>query len=304
MKLYAPKYYKDFKCIADKCTHSCCIGWEIDIDEDTLFKYRSLKDGYGKPINESISCEDTPHFNLLPDERCPHLDEKGLCKIIINAGEEYLCHICREHPRFYNYIGDRAEAGVGMSCEEACRIILTSDEYGTFFTLEDGAEEYIPETVALREEIYSLLSDISLPYTERLNRIYAQHGVSPSCISDFAWRKTLSSLEYMDISRKELFCFYSSELFDATEYEKYLQRALAYFIYRHCTEACTADEYRISLGFCLFCERLLASVLRAVNTKNIPDIFALARIISEEIEYSEDNTESIKNVYSLILQTK
>ena len=25
IKLYAPKYYKNFKCIADKCEHSCCI---------------------------------------------------------------------------------------------------------------------------------------------------------------------------------------------------------------------------------------------------------------------------------------
>ena len=45
MKLYAPKYYKNFKCIADRCPHSCCIGWEIDIDRTTLTKYESLSDG-------------------------------------------------------------------------------------------------------------------------------------------------------------------------------------------------------------------------------------------------------------------
>ena len=39
MKLYAPAYYKNFKCIADKCEHSCCVGWEIDIDKETLDKY-------------------------------------------------------------------------------------------------------------------------------------------------------------------------------------------------------------------------------------------------------------------------
>lgn len=43
MKLYAPEYYKNFKCIADKCEHSCCIGWEIDIDEETLKKYENLE---------------------------------------------------------------------------------------------------------------------------------------------------------------------------------------------------------------------------------------------------------------------
>ena len=25
MKLFAPKYYKNFVCIADRCRHSCCI---------------------------------------------------------------------------------------------------------------------------------------------------------------------------------------------------------------------------------------------------------------------------------------
>ena len=35
MKLIAPDYYNKFSCIADKCRHSCCVGWEIDIDENT-----------------------------------------------------------------------------------------------------------------------------------------------------------------------------------------------------------------------------------------------------------------------------
>ena len=41
MKLFAPSYYKDFACIADRCQHSCCVGWEIDIDPDTLAHYET-----------------------------------------------------------------------------------------------------------------------------------------------------------------------------------------------------------------------------------------------------------------------
>ena len=128
MKLYAPKYYKNFKCIADKCEHSCCVGWEIDVDKDTLEKYKKLESGYGAAIRGSISTEDTPHFKLSADDRCPHLDERGLCKIILSVGEDYLCDICREHPRFYNYTSV-AEVGIGMSCMEAARIILSSPDY-------------------------------------------------------------------------------------------------------------------------------------------------------------------------------
>ena len=44
MKFRIPKYYKQFHCIADKCKDSCCsAGWEIDIDEESLNLYKSVK---------------------------------------------------------------------------------------------------------------------------------------------------------------------------------------------------------------------------------------------------------------------
>ena len=102
MQVFAPLYYNDFKCIADKCTHSCCIGWEIDIDEDTLRTYEESVGKYHELIRASIDYTDTPHFKLFANDRCAHLDDRGLCKIITECGENFLCDICREHPRFYN----------------------------------------------------------------------------------------------------------------------------------------------------------------------------------------------------------
>jgi hypothetical protein len=82
MKLFAPKYYSDFKCIADKCRHSCCVGWEIDIDGETLTKYSEMNAEYAGNIRASIEQGDAPHFKLCADGRCAHLDEKGLCRIL------------------------------------------------------------------------------------------------------------------------------------------------------------------------------------------------------------------------------
>ena len=86
MKLYAPSYYKNFKCIADKCKNSCCIGWEIDIDAATLEKYKCLKSGYGVSIMNTVSMEDTPHFVLSADESCPHLDSIYLPNSLSSSG--------------------------------------------------------------------------------------------------------------------------------------------------------------------------------------------------------------------------
>ena len=295
MKLFAPRYYREFKCIADKCTHSCCIGWEIDIDDDTFEKYDSLDHKYGESIRESIEISDTPHFILGKNERCPHLSECGLCEIISNVGEEYLCDICREHPRFYNTVKDGYEVGLGMACEEACRIILNSDSYSEFILLEENEDEpSICDFNAqeLREQIYSLLSNQQIPYEKRLLQLYEMYNVDPREHSDAEWRSVLSQLEYLDPAHQELFMHYSSALSGGDKNQLYLERALAYFIYRHCTAAEDENDFSARLGFCLFCERLLASVCK-------DDIFTCARIISEELEYSLDNTFAIMDFFNI-----
>lgn len=289
MKLYAPKYYKNFRCIADKCEHSCCIGWEIDIDENTAERYKKLEDGYGAVIIDSISTEGTPHFNLGKHDRCPHLDDRGLCRIITNVGEEYLCDICREHPRFYNFTSV-AEVGIGMSCPEAARIILASPD---FAALEEIGEVEAEEDCngfdgrADRGEIYAVLQDTAYDYRTALDIIYRKYSVDAG--EDVRARQLLGCMEYLNPDHKQLFMNYSSTCRPDGK-DEYLKRFLAYLIYRHCTEAFDEDDFGYRLDFCLLCERLLASLICSEGAETLREIALLASIISEEIEYSDDNT--------------
>ena len=294
MKLYAPKYYKNFKCIADKCEHSCCVGWEIDIDSATLQKYEELENGYASLIKDSISREDTPHFKLSLHDRCPPLDADGLCRIISEFGEDYLCDICREHPRFYNYT-NVAEVGIGMSCEEAARIILSSADYASqeeIGEVDADTEDLCFDGREERREVYGILQNDSLPYKVRLDKIKEKYCVNEGV--DGEWLSLLESLEYLDNSHKELFMTYSSQLCPKDK-DGYLERFLAYFIYRHCTEALDTEDFCSRLSFCLFCERLFASLICNKKAETLKEIANLASIISEEIEYSEDNTLTLMN---------
>jgi lysine-N-methylase len=300
-KLCAPVYYREFTCIADKCRHSCCVGWEIDVDEDTAHLYDTLTEGYGTHIRASIDVEgdpDTPHFRLGAGDRCPHLAPNGLCRIITELGEGYLCEICREHPRFYHDTPHGKEVGIGMACEEACRVILESDGYGTFEEIEtfntttDKADTDFDATTH-RTALYAVLSDRALPYSERLLRIEQAWNVTPAALSDKEWRSALSELEYLDEAHRALFGRYTSAPRVPTEAETSLERALAYFIYRHVSPSLSEHEVRAALGFSLLCERLLASIAPYVAG----GIREAARIVSEELEYSEDNTEAIKDVF-------
>lgn len=300
MKLYAPHYYKNFKCIADRCRHSCCIGWEIDIDAESTKGYASLSEGYGEVIRASMEGE-PPHFRLCADGRCPHLAESGLCNIITELGEGCLCDICREHPRFYNYANGRAEVGLGMACEEACRLILTGD-----FSVEEVGEcadapLYEFPTCKLREELYAVLAEEAIPYRERLERCYALTGISPACLSDGEWRDILASLEYLNNAHGEAFACYTRNAEVPPMLEGVLLRALAYFIYRHASEAEDETEHRASLGFCFFLERLLASLFAEKSVETAEEAAEWARILSEELEYSEDNTEALKFEISMFI---
>lgn len=289
MKLYAPSYYKKFKCIADKCEHSCCIGWEIDIDRDTLQKYNNLDCEYKSEITDSISMDETPHFKLDASERCPHLNECGLCKIILNVGEDHLCDICREHPRFYNYTSV-AELGIGASCPEAARIILDSPNYNIleYIGEVDAQEDYVDfDARILRDGIYKILKDETLGYSDRLKKIYDVYSITAD--NDSEWTEKLPGLEYLDPDHKNLFMNYSSEN-RPNCVDEYLERFLAYSIYRHCTESLDKEEFRERLSFCLFCERLLSSLAFSEGAISLHEVARLASIISEEIEYSDDNT--------------
>ena len=289
MKLYTPKYYRNFKCIADKCEHSCCIGWEIDIDADTLKKYQGLNGGYGEVIKSSISLDGDPHFKLGAHDRCPHLNERGLCNIILNLGEDHICSICREHPRFYNFTSV-AEVGIGMSCPEAARVILASPDYYVFDEIGEMAantDDVCFDGSAERGRVFDILRDTGASYRSRLEVIREVYGITQEV--DGFWLSKIDSLEYLNGDHKKLFMKYSKDNRPEGN-DEYLERALAYFIYRHCTEVIDSADFCALLKFSMFCEGLLASLICTENAASLSEAAALASIISEEIEYSDDNT--------------
>ena len=217
MKIIAPDYYKEFKCIAQKCKHTCCAGWEIDIDEDAYERFKVFPS-----IKMHISSEGTPHIVLYNDDRCPFLRSDNLCQMQIDYGEEFLCQICRDHPRFRNYWNDRIEIGLGLACEEAARIILTSDHPLKLVVIEDdGKREGIPadeqwlmdyrdrllqnvagngpEARLLEYLIYRHIADAL--YDDRLEERFAFVQDSYNSILD-AWEETDGSIESLiDIVR-------------------------------------------------------------------------------------------------------
>lgn len=160
--------YNQFRCIAEKCTDSCCAGWEVDVDDAAVAYYRSLEGSLGERLNQVLQ----DGAMILENGRCPMWRQDGLCEIQAQLGHDALCQVCREYPRLYMDYGDFAEWGLELSCPEAARLIFE----GLSATSEQvcgGTEpEYDPELMAIlqksRKEVLAFLEDTAYTVPQTL----------------------------------------------------------------------------------------------------------------------------------------
>lgn len=175
MKTVYPDYLEKFTCTADKCTHCCCHGWEIDIDDDTYKKYMSMQGPVGSMVRSSITGTGVKHFMLNEKDDCPLLNDKGLCTLCLTYGEESLCCVCHMYPRFVSRYGDTQEMSLSMSCEEAARIIISNHSHVHLTeslpdaaVQDNNADELSPDDItSVRQDALHILQNDEHPITDR-----------------------------------------------------------------------------------------------------------------------------------------
>lgn len=295
-----PDYYTEFKCIAGACRHSCCIGWEIDIDPATAAFYETVPGALGERLRRNISTEGEPHFILGENERCPFLNGENLCDLILELGEEHLCGICADHPRFRNELPGRVETGLGLTCEAAARLILGRAER----TKLVGARETEDDYILVRDETLALLQRREKPIAQRVEDMLALCGAELPHGDMAQWAELLLSLERLDddwtallellrSTHGNLAAFDDHMASRQTEYEQ----LLVYLIYRHLANACDDDELASRAAFTAFGWMLLRAIGAALYAKNggftFEDQVELARLFSSEIEYSDENLPAL-----------
>ena len=156
-----PTIYHAFQCKADQCENTCCQLWTIDIDEPTAKRYHAMTGSLGESLRQAITVDDEgSHFIFSKAQpMCPLLNEKGLCKVVLELGEEGLCDTCHMHPRFYKYIEDLELCGVGLSCEASVELLARQEPMDLLlFTIEDDHNEFNSEERLTLHNIFELLA--------------------------------------------------------------------------------------------------------------------------------------------------
>lgn len=181
MKLRVPNYFNEFKCIASECEDTCCAGWEIVIDDESYDKYMKVSGDFGDVLRSRIMKSDGENIFLLNNGNCSFLNEKKMCELYINLGEESLCYTCQQFPRYTEEFLDLREVGLSLSCPEAARIILRKLENVTFelSDLDEDYEEYdsgileevLEDFLECRNLIFQLANKKNLDFGSKLSLI-------------------------------------------------------------------------------------------------------------------------------------
>lgn len=180
MKIVKPIFYKDFKCIAGDCPDSCCQGWEVDADEESLEYYKTLDPTLEikQRIDRVLDRDefDNVIFTLAPKKRCPFLNDENLCDMHIAIGGEHTPVTCRNFPRFIYDFGGTREIGISYSCPVASDMMYNLGEHLSFEeeitdempSLNDIDAQTYFTLLNARKRAYAIVQNDSKPLNERL----------------------------------------------------------------------------------------------------------------------------------------
>ncbi|MBO7344656.1 MAG: flagellin lysine-N-methylase [Clostridia bacterium] len=302
MKQYVLSYYPEFKCIADKCKHTCCAGWEMLIDKDSLNNYLNDHSPFSQTLKRGVNFKKSK-FKTDKLKRCAFLNQNGLCDIITNFGEESLCQVCRDHPRFRSFFSHQTETGLGFSCEQATKIILSYQNKMELLPIDDDGGNEKPTfleqcLLEFRTSALKIVQDRNLSIDDRIKSLLSLCNAN-ICEKDFSkilkcffnlerldkgWTIRLKALKKSDFTLK-----------NPTILSLYFEQFFVNSIYRHLPDAddvMSARERTIAI----ICTWLIIKSIFENEYTNKDEFILICDIVraySAEVEYSQKNLNKL-----------
>lgn len=271
------------------------------MDDAILDTYRSCPGSLGTAIRSKICVEDGYTFFRMEQGRCPFLNDKNLCRLILEGGEHLLSTTCREHPRFWEEYGDRQETCLAISCPEAARLLL---EEPFRLTVTQTPEHCPPdpeldtalldELLELREELFALAME-DLPMEKRLDNILALFAPCrlPSR-SDYL--TTMTQMEFTDHRLQTYLARTLNQLpeeaalwTNMAAYPMESENLLLYFLYRYVLRGLWDGFVYEKVAFSLCSLLAIFTIATAQPGDFRENLLWSAILYSREVEHSPDN---------------
>ena len=306
MKQFEFNYSKKFYCIADKCNHNCCKGWQIIVDKKTASKYLQLIQSDQRFKN----CLDGQFFKMN-DGNCPFLDNDNLCHVIKNYGEKCLSKTCKTHPRFKSFFNGITETGLGLYCEQAGKIILSfKPKMKTVLVKDDfksaKLSSFERKVFSFRKKALSIAQDRRFSIEKKLLLLTELSNVDLNKNSFNKWLEIFKKLNKLKINE-----FSFDKLAPAKEFapvlsgfEREYEQLLSYLIFRHISRAIDMLDLKVRLAFIVLSFKMINNIFALSQTKSFENLVEVCRFYSSEIETNDDNIycllNEIENLISFI----
>lgn len=297
MKKYEFNYSKKFSCIADKCKHNCCKGWQIIVDKKTADKYLSFANDNKRFEN----CLDGQFFKMV-DENCPFLDGDNLCHVIKNYGEKLLCKTCKTHPRFKSFFNDRTETGLGLYCEHAGKIILSFKPKMKAVLIKDDLKAiklsaFERKVLRFRKNALDIVQNRTLCITKKISLLTELANINLNKNSFNKWLDVFKSLDKLEINEFSFEKISPAKNFNdlINGFEREYEQLLSYLIFRHLSRAIDHLDLRVRLAFVLLSFNMINHILSCSVKKDFETLVEVCRFYSSEIETNDDNIYRLLN---------
>lgn len=106
-------FYEQFQCIADKCSLTCCQEWRIAVDDGTFQRWEK---NTPELCSHVVRREECSVIALDEEKKCPFLNDKKLCKLVLKYGDSILSKTCTDFPRLENAFADHIERTMSAGC--------------------------------------------------------------------------------------------------------------------------------------------------------------------------------------------
>ena len=327
MILDYPEYLERFRCVGGSCPDTCCAGWEVDIDPETEEYYREVEGRFGERIRaEMKKGEEGAYFPLKPDGRCPFLNKENLCDLYSALGEESLCQVCTEYPRYYNGTGEYEQVDLSLSCMEVGRLFFEGKGPVRYIRKTDGDPEEdlrrngrrFRHILTVRDRAIAILQGEEMPggfaiRFREAGRLFGQPADFPGEpeedillkmreleVLDDRWTGVLSAVcraQEEDTLQALTRRFLAG---NREEAEEWFTKLAAYFIFRYTLDAFgTGDleeEWRFirrSIRFLLWMCALRMDE-NGGNALSREDMIDIAHLYSRQVEHSLENVDALR----------
>ena len=170
-------FYDTFFCTADKCSFTCCKGWDIFVDSATYHKWEESAEKSAflcKRVKRKKVGKEIEYYLKMGNHKCcPLLDEKGLCNIVLDYGEDYLSKTCKVFPRQKNIWGNLEEYSLSCSCPAVVDLLNTIDGKLSFsYNRDVNTLDTLPLAYWVRQAMIGIMQNSKFSLKDKILLIF------------------------------------------------------------------------------------------------------------------------------------